>query len=69
MKSFNSITYGVAGWALVISATAIAAKVSSVTGWALAGGFAVLPPLVLWRFWGHPAPTMSENIQQALNHR
>jgi len=53
------------GWVLAACGVAFAAGVTSAAGWATLVGLGVLPPIVLWRTWNTPEPTMSESIADA----
>jgi hypothetical protein len=52
-------------WVSAACAAAIAGNLQSLSGWTVLIGVAVLPPLVILSQWNHPAPTLSESIQEA----
>ena len=56
----------VGGWVLALGAAAASFGVGSATGWMLLVGLGLVPPLMLFRMWRQPAPTMSEAIHQVL---
>jgi hypothetical protein len=49
-------------WMLGVCGLGLVANSDSLSAWLALAGVAVLPPLVLARFWGTPAATMSERI-------
>ena len=53
-------------WISAVSIGGIAGKVNSFSSWTVLAAVAVLPPLVMMRWWNHPRQTMSESIQEAL---
>ena len=53
----------VGGWVLALGAAAASFGVGSATGWMLLVGLGLVPPLMLFRMWRQPAPTMSESHQ------
>jgi hypothetical protein len=53
-------------WLVAITVASVLTGVTSASGWLLLAATGVLPPLAMLRYWHHPAPTMSEQIQQAL---
>ena len=55
-----------AGWLLLVAAVAVSLNVASATGWMIAIGTALLPPMMLFALWQQPAPTMSESIRDVL---
>ena len=52
------------GWVLTCGVTAVSLNVSSAGDWVLLIGLGVLPPLMLFRMWHAPAPTLSERIRE-----
>jgi hypothetical protein len=56
----------VGGWVLGLGAIAVSFGVDSAKGWMLLVGLGVVPPLMLFRMWRQPAPTMSESIHEVL---
>jgi hypothetical protein len=55
-----------AGWVVAVGAAGFVAGVTSSSGWLALAGLAVVPPIVMMRFWQQPDQTMSESIQDAL---
>lgn len=55
----------VAAWLLAMFVVSVAADVTSGSGWAVLAGFALLPPLVMLRWWKDPPQTLSESINKA----
>jgi hypothetical protein len=53
-------------WVGAVGAGGALASVSSVSGWIVVAGCALLPLLMVNRYWKDPDETMSERIQQAL---
>jgi hypothetical protein len=51
---------------LALGAAGASFGVGSATGWMLLVGLGLVPPLMLFRMWRQPAPTMSESIYQVL---
>jgi hypothetical protein len=64
IQQTKSIAAG--GWALAIIAIGLVANVTSLSTWAVLALVALIPPVVLWRFWNVPAPSMSESIRKAI---
>lgn len=54
-----------AAWLLALCAVGLAAEMTSVLGWTVLAGLAVLPPLVMLRLWSGPPESMSESIREA----
>jgi hypothetical protein len=55
----------VAAWLLAMFVVSVAADVTSGSAWAVLAGFALLPPLVMLRWWKDPPQTLSESINKA----
>ena len=55
-----------AAWVLAIAAAGLLASVSSVSWWLALAGLAIVPPLVMMRFWNQSDQTMSQSIQEVL---
>jgi hypothetical protein len=55
----------VAVWLIAMFVVSVAADVTSRQAWAVLAGFALLPPLVMLRWWQHPPQTLSESIHKA----
>ena len=47
-------------------AIGLVANLTSPSMWAVLALVAVIPPVVLWRFWNVPDQSMSESIRKAL---
>jgi len=63
----HSITSVIAAsWIVAILLVGRFYSVTSVLGWALLAGFAVLPLLGMLRLWNTPRESMSQTIQKAL---
>jgi hypothetical protein len=52
-------------WAIVVCLAAVAIGINSVSNWIVAASVAVVPPLVVRRFWRAPDQTISESIHNA----
>ena len=52
-------------WVLAMCAVGFTIAVTSVTGWTVLAGLALLPPLVIGRLWKDD-PSLSESIHEAL---
>jgi hypothetical protein len=53
-------------WILAVCGAGFLADLTSPSAWTFLVGFALLPPLVMMRYWKDPAQSMSESIQKAL---
>lgn len=53
-------------WILAITAIGIVANLTSLSSRAVVALVALIPPVVLWRFWDVPAQSMSESIRKVL---
>ena len=53
-------------WALAVGGAGLLAGVSSSSNWLALAGLAIVPPLVMMRFWNQPDETMSQSIQGVL---
>jgi Cu/Ag efflux pump CusA len=53
-------------WMLFISALGYAASITSLVGWIALLAVALTPAVIMTRFWGAPAGTMSETIRDVL---
>jgi hypothetical protein len=54
------------GWILAIIALGLVANLTSLSIWTVLALVALIPPVVLWRFWNVPDQSMSESIRKAL---
>ena len=52
-------------WPIVVCLAAYALGINSVTNWMIVAALAVVPPLVVRRFWHAPDQTISESIRNA----
>jgi hypothetical protein len=65
--TLKNIKAGIAvAWVLVVGVAGFLAGVTSPSGWLALAGLAIVPPLVMMRFWQSPDQTMSQSIQDAL---
>jgi hypothetical protein len=55
-----------AAWVLAIASAGLLASVTSFSLWLALAGLAIVPPLVMMRFWSQPDQTMSQSIQEIL---
>lgn len=62
METTYAKTVVTALWVLGVGALGLAAGSHSTTAWVTLAGVALLPPLVVLRFWLTPPQTMSERI-------
>lgn len=53
-------------WIFAVCTAGIAGNLSSLSSWIVLAGVAVLPTLVMMRWWSAPHQTMSQTIQKAL---
>jgi hypothetical protein len=65
MLSDNNKTLLLAGWAVVVCLAALALGTDSVRNWMVVASVAVVPPLVVRRFWRVPDQSISESIHNA----
>jgi hypothetical protein len=65
MLSDNNKTLLFVAWAIVVCLAAIAIGINSVPNWMVAASVAVVPPLVVRRFWRAPDQSISESIHNA----
>lgn len=54
------------GWILFLGALGYAAGITSLVGWTFLLAVALIPAVIMTRFWGAPARTMSETIRDVL---
>jgi len=52
-------------WPIAVLLAAVAIGITSVPNWVAVAGLAVVPPLVVRRFWRAPEQTISESINEA----
>jgi hypothetical protein len=52
-------------WIFAIGAVGLLADVS-LSSWLVLAGCAIVPPLVMMRYWNYPDETTSQSIQQIL---
>lgn len=65
MFSENTKTVLLVAWAIAVGLAAIAIGIPSVPQWLVVACVAVVPPLVVRRFWRAPEQTISESINDA----
>ena len=65
MFSTNNKTQLFVAWAIVVCLAALAIGINSVSSWIVVASVAVVPPLVVRRFWRAPDQTISESIHNA----
>ena len=53
------------GWVLTACLAGFVVGVTSISGWFILAALAVVPPLVMLRFWRDPPETLSESINEA----
>jgi hypothetical protein len=53
-------------WVLAIGAAGLVADATWPRDWMVFVGCAIVPPIIMMRYWNHPDQTMSESIQQVL---
>jgi hypothetical protein len=53
-------------WILAVTAIGRIMNLTSASSWAAMALVALIPPVVLWRFWNVPDQSMSESIQKSL---
>ena len=64
LQSKKAIAAG--AWILAITAIAMVANLTAPSTLAVVALVALIPPVVLWRFWNVPVQSMSESIRKAL---
>ena len=62
---YTKVVSAAAVWALAICAAGLAAGIPPVS-WAATSCVALLPGLVIVRFWNHQIPSLSVSIQKAI---
>jgi hypothetical protein len=65
MSSEYTKTTLAAVWVLAVCVVGFSAHISSPSNWIVLASIAVVPPIVMRRFWRTPAQTMSESIHEA----
>jgi Flp pilus assembly protein TadB len=63
--SENTKTLFFVAWAIAVCLAAMAIGITSVPQWVVVALVAVVPPLVVRRFWRAPEQTISESIHNA----
>jgi len=53
-------------WVLAVALAALLSNVASTSHWIILAALSAIPPVVLWRLWNPPVPSMSDNIRKAL---
>jgi len=65
--TLNRIKTTAAGiWVFGMGVAGVLIDVTSSSSWLALAGCAIVPPLVMLRYWNHPEQTMSQSIQRAL---
>jgi hypothetical protein len=62
---FDNMKVVAALWVVAMCAVGLAFGVTSVAGWIILAGLAVMPPIFVLGVWSEPAKTMSESIHEA----
>ena len=65
MFSERAKTLVFVAWSIAVLLAAIAIGITSVQNWVVVACVAVVPPLVVRRFWRAPEQTISESINEA----
>jgi uncharacterized membrane protein YhdT len=65
MFSDNTKTLLFIAWSIAVFLAAIAIGITSVPNWVVVACVAVVPPLVVRRFWRAPQQTITESIHEA----
>jgi hypothetical protein len=53
-------------WVLAVTIAGIVGNVNSLVLWTVLAAVALLPPVVMMRWWREPRQSMSQSIQEAL---
>ena len=53
-------------WVFAMGTAALVANVTSFSSWLVLVGCAIVPPIVMMRYWNRPEQSMSQSIQQVL---
>jgi Flp pilus assembly protein TadB len=53
-------------WVVAVTIAGIVAHVNSLLLWTVLAAVALLPPVVIMRWWREPRQSMSQSIQEAL---
>jgi Flp pilus assembly protein TadB len=53
-------------WVVAVTIAGIVGNVNSLLLWTVLAAVALLPPLVMMRWWPEPRQSMSQSIQEAL---
>ena len=53
-------------WIGIVAIVGYVAGAASFASWTILITLALAPPLVIMRFWGEPAPSLSQSIQDEL---
>ena len=65
MVSETTKTLLLLAWSIAVVLVAIAIGTTSVRNWLVVTSIAIVPPLVVRRFWHAPEQTISESIDEA----
>lgn len=55
-----------AAWVSTMGAAGLLGVIPLPAGWIALAAFAILPPLVMLRYWQDPPQTISQSIQEAI---
>ena len=55
-----------AAWVCIVCSVGLLVQLTSRTAWIVIAALAVLPPLVMMRYWNDPPQSMSESIREVL---
>ena len=65
MPSGNIKTLLLVAWMIAVCLVAFAIGITSVPNWIIVASIAIVPPLVVRKFWHAPEQTISESIHNA----
>jgi hypothetical protein len=65
MHSGQARAMTIAAWGLMTLIVARWAEVTTPAGWTVVAAAAILPVVVMLRFWRSPTPSLSESIHKA----
>ena len=53
-------------WVLAVVLLGLLSNQPSTSNWILLAAVSAIPPIILWRLWKPPVPSMSDSIRKAL---
>ena len=53
-------------WILAVVLAAFMSNVAAISSWIAFAALAAIPPMIVWRLWKSPVPSMSESIRTAM---